>query len=239
MVVIRDDRKIARNRIIGQVFSILGMLILVGGMLLIFTGDPQALMWQLGALLMGWAFSQVGIYFAQRYVRRPRPDEVLDDTLEKSAKDGRLYHYVFPAPHVLLLPTGIIVFIAKYQGGVITVDGDKWKQSKIGLRRFFGQESIGNPTKDAEHNIGAVVHFLKKNVPEVDEVPIAALIVFTTKGVKNLDLKRSTIPAMHYTKVRGYLKQHQGKTPMPVADYEAIRQAMDKKAGHAVVESYD
>ena len=240
MVVIRDDKKIARLRILGQVASLLGMAALIGGMVLIFIGDPQNVFYfQMAALLVGWILSQVGIYFAQRYVRRPRPDEVLDEALGKIAKNGRFYHYILPAPHVLLLPTGLIVFIAKYQGGKITVNGDEWKQSGIGMRRFFGQEGIGNPTKDAEHNIGAVVHFLKKNVPEVEEVPIAALIVFTTKGVKDLDLKRSTIPAMHYAKVKGYLKQYKGGPDMPVADYEAIRNALDKKAGNAAMELED
>jgi hypothetical protein len=184
------------------------------------------------ALLIGWILSQAGIYYAQRFIRSPRPDEVLDDALQKVAKDGRLYHYVLPAPHVLLLPTGIIVITAKYQGGNISVEGDKWKQSGVGLRRFFGQEGLGNPTKDAKHNVGAIAHFLKKNAPEVEEVPVAAIIVFTTKGIKNLDLKRSTIPAMHYTKIKGYLKQNKGTTKMPQADYDAIRQAFDKKAGY-------
>lgn len=238
MVVIRDDKKIARLRTFGQITSFLGLAALIGGMALIFFGNPQNVFWlQLVALLVGWLLSQVGIYFSQRYARHPRPDEVLDEALEKAARDGRLYHYVLPAPHVLLLPTGLIVFITKYQGGQITVDGDKWKQSGIGLRRFFGQEGIGNPTKDAEHHVGALAHFLKKNVPEVEEVPIAALIVFTTKGVKNLDLKKSSIPAMHSTKIKGFLKQNKGDMKMPQVDYDAIRRALDKKAGIAAADS--
>jgi hypothetical protein len=231
MIVIRDDKKIARYRLIGQVASFAGMAALIGGMVLIFVGDPQTVFyWQLLALLAGWMLSQVGIYFAQRYVRQPRPDQVLDEALEKVSKDGRLYHYILPAPHVLLLPSGIIVFVAKYQGGQITVQDDKWKQHGMGLRRFFGQEGIGNPTREAENSVAAVAHFLQKNTPQVEEVPIAALIVFTSKGIKDLDLKGSTIPAMHYTKVKGFLK-NQKREKMPAADYEAIQAAFDQQAG--------
>lgn len=231
MIIIRDDKKIARYRTVGQVASFAGMAALIGGMVLIFVGDPQTVFyWQLAALLVGWMLSQVGIYFAQRYVRRPRPDQVLDEALEKVGKDGRLYHYILPAPHVLLLPSGIIVIVAKYQGGKISVQDDKWRQTGMGLRRFFGQEGLGNPTREAENSIAAIAHFLQKNAPQVEEVPIGALIVFTTKGITNLDLKGSTIPAMHYTKVKGFLKQ-QSRAKLPSAHYEAIRAAFDQKAG--------
>lgn len=231
MVIIRDDKKIARYRTIGQVASFAGMAALIGGMVLIFVGDPQTVFyWQLAALLLGWMLSQVGIYLAQRYVRRPRPDQVLDEALEKVGKDGRIYHYILPAPHVLLLPSGIIVIVAKYQGGKISVQDNKWRQTGMGLRRFFGQEGLGNPTREAENSIAAIAHFLQKNAPQVEEVPIGALIVFTTKGIKELDLKGSSIPAMHATKVKGFLKQ-QSRARIPAADYEAIRAAFDQKAG--------
>lgn len=236
MIVTRDDKKIARFRTVGQVTSFAGMAALIGGMVLIFIGDPEQVFYlQLAALLGGWALSQVGIYYANRYLRRPRPDEVLDEALDKVAKDGRLYHYILPTPHVLLLPTGIVIFINKFQGGNISVVDDKWRQTKLGLRRFFGQEGIGNPTKEAEHAIGLIANFLKKNAPEVEEVPIGALIVFTFKGAQELDLKGSTLPAMHYTKLKGFLKQQKQSQKMSPANYEAIRTAFDKEAGNWVM----
>ncbi|MCP4358970.1 MAG: NERD domain-containing protein [Chloroflexi bacterium] len=231
MITIRDDKKIARLRLLGQVASFAGMAALIGGMALVFFGDPQRVFWlQITALFVGWLLSQVGIYYSQRFFRRPRPDEVLDEALEKLARNGRLYHYSLPTPHVLLLPSGIIIFIAKYQGGKISVEGDKWKQSGTGLRRIFGQEGIGNPSKEAAQAIGALADFLKKNAPSVAEVPIGAMIVFTTKGVYDLDLKGSDIPAMHYTKIKGYLKQKKRAKDLPHYDYEALRDAFDQKA---------
>jgi hypothetical protein len=137
---------------------------------------------------------------------------------------------------VLLLPTGVVVLVAKYQAGQISVQGDTWTQKGLGLRRFFGQEGIGNPTREAENSVAAIAHFLQKNAPQVEEVPIGALIVFTTKGMKELDLKGSTVPAMHYTKVKGFLKQ-QNRPKLPAADYEAIRTAFDQKAGEWAAEA--
>lgn len=238
MIVLRDDKRIARLAQIGKYASIAGMVLLLGGLVIAFTNYAtveNVFFFQILALILGWLVSQVGIYLAQRYVRRPRPDEVLDKALSKVARDGRLYHYLLPAPHVLLLPTGVVVFVAKFQGGNITADVDKWKQTGVGLRKFFGQEGLGNPTREAESMVGALAAYIRKHAPSVEEVPIGALIVFTTEGLKTLDVKNSRIPAMHYSKVKGFLRQQKRQgTPMSTADYEALRFAFDKKAAHLI-----
>ena len=86
--------------------------------------------------------------------------------------------------------------------------------------------------------VEALANFIRKNAPSVDEVPIGAMIVFTTKGVKDLDVKQSTIPAMHATKVKGFLRQKR-RDPLPEADYEAIKAAFDAKAANVVEEQAD
>ncbi len=231
MVVIRNEKRIRRLRLISQVTSFLGFGALLAGLALLFISDnPQVFVMQLGALLVGWLLSQIGIYLAHQYVRKPRPDEVLDEAVKKVARDGRFYHFILPAPHVLLLPDGIIVFVAKYQTGKIRADGDNWKQSGLGLRRFFGQENLGNPTKEAVSSVAAVASFINKQAPEVEEVPIAAMIVFTTKGESELDVKKSNIPAMHFTKVKGYMKQHKRPERLPPPVYNALRAAFDERA---------
>ncbi len=231
MIILRDEKRIARLKKISQYTSLGGMAALLGGLVLAFTAteSSQIYTYQLLALLVGWILSQVGIYLAHRYVRTPRPDQILDEALAKAARNGRLYHYILPTPHVLLTPEGVIVLVAKYQVGKISVEGDKWKQGGIGLRRFFGQEGLGNPTKDTEIAVGALANFIRKNAPDVAELPIGALIVFTGKGSVELDVKNSTFPVMHYTKVKGFLKQ-QKRTPLSPAVYQSLRAAFDKAA---------
>lgn len=238
MIILRDDQRIARLKRISQVTSFVGMGALLAGLFLVFLPETENLFfYQLLALFSGWLLSQVGIYLGHRYLREPRPDEVLDEVLRKVARNGRIYHYLLPAAHVLLIPTGIIVFVTKYQSGNITVEGDKWKQTGMGLRRFFGQERLGDPTREAAMSVEAVASYLNKHAPTVEEVPIGAMVVFTSKGNKNLDLKNSTMPAMHYTKIKGYLRQQKRETPIPEADYQAIQAAFDKKATHLLAEA--
>jgi len=237
MIILRDEKRVERLKKIGQYVSFLGMGILLVGLAIIFWGNENAVLYQLVALAAGWAISQIGIYLGHRYGRDPRPDEVLDEALKNVARDGRLYHYLLPAPHVLLVPSGVIILHTKYQGGDITAEGDQWKQKGAGLRKYFGQEGLGNPSKEVERLVSAMANYIRKNAPEIEEVPMAPLIVFTTKNIKSLDVKNSNIPAMHYTKLKGFLRQQKGVLPpMPEAEYEALRTAFDKKAAHLIEE---
>ncbi len=134
------------------------------------------------------------------------------------------------------MPTGPIVFVAKFQNGDITVEeGDKWRQRGVGImRRLFSQESLGNPTKEAENSVAALASFINKHAPDVEEVPIGAIIVFTSKNSRDLELSASSIPAMHFTKLRGYFKQKAPREQLPAGDYAALRRAFDAEAGEAV-----
>ncbi|MFO7538058.1 MAG: nuclease-related domain-containing protein [Chloroflexota bacterium] len=233
MQVIRDEKRIERMRRLSQYMTLIGLAALVGGLVLAFTMDSvEVFIYQLIALAVGLILSQIGVYLGHRYVRRPRPDQVLDEAVKKVMKNGRMYHYILPASHVLLTPRGIILFLAKYQVGEIKAEGDKWTQKGIGLRRFFGQESLGNPSREAQIMVERLANFLRKNAPEVEEVPIAALIVFTTKEIKSLDVANANFPAMHYSKVKGYLKQQwqNSQDKMDRETYTAVQAAFDRRA---------
>jgi hypothetical protein len=231
MEIIRDENRIAKMKKRSQQATLVGFLFLIGGFVLVFFIENQNLIiFQLVALLAGWILSQIGIYLAHRYARSPRPDEVLDEAVKPVGRNSRLYHYVLPAPHVLLAPAGPIVFNLKYQSGDITAYDDRWNQKGIGFRRFFGQEGLGNPARETEKMIAALASYIREHAPGVDEVPIGALIVFTSKDIKNLDVKGSSIPAMHYSKVKGFLKQKSLGKSLPKNQYNALLEAFDAAA---------
>ncbi len=235
MKVFRNDALINRNKQISKYASIIGFAVLVGGLILGFIDPERYLIVQILALPIGWLLSQVGLYMAHRYLRRPRPDEALDEALEKVARDGRMYHYLLPMPHVLLMPAGPIVFVTKFQGGDISVQDDKWQQRGVSfLRKLFSQESLGNPTKEAQNAVASLANFINKEAPGVEEVPIGAIIVFTSKNSGELNLQGSSIPAMHFTKLRGYFKQKASRERLPAEHYTALREAFDQEAGEAV-----
>ena len=240
MVVLRDEKRIAKLARLGQIASLLGLLALVAGLLFIFMSDnPNVFLYQLVALVVGFGLSQVGLYLSHRYLRRPRLDQVLDKAAGKFArKDGRLYHYLLPAPHVLLLPVGIVVLVAKYQSGRISVQGDRWTQGGVGMRRFFGREGLGNPTREAEAQAARMTAMIQEVAPTAADVPVLPVIVFTTPNLDTLDLKESRIPATHAAKLGPVLRQQtQALKPLPKADYDALRAAFDSKAAHLLEET--
>ncbi len=230
MIILRDEDYIAKQKKRSQQASLVGFLFLLGGFVLVFINVQNLILFQLLALIAGFALSQYGIYLTHRFGRDPRPDQVLDDEVKKVVRDGRMYHYLLPAPNVLLTSAGPIVFVLKYQIGNISAHGDKWHQSGIGFRRFFGQEGLGNPTQEAEKMIAALAGYINKHAPAIDEVPIGAMIIFTSKKIKNLDVAESSIPAMHFSKVKGFLRQKGFGDPLPKEKFDALQEAFDEAA---------
>lgn len=234
MIIIRDDAKVARYKKWAQRILVIGLLSLVGGMVLLFVLDSaNVVLYQTLALLVGWVLAQIGTYLAHRYVRSPRPDEALDKAVKPAAGNGRMYHFVLPAPHVLLTPAGPIVFNLKFQNGEISYKDGKWKQRGIGMRRFFGQEGLGNPEQETESMVKSLAGFIHKEDPNIEEVSIGAMIVFTTEKIKSLDVDGSEIPAMHYTKVRKFLRKEGVGKPLAPETYDALQTIFDRAAEKA------
>jgi hypothetical protein len=237
MKILRDEAYIAKQKKRSQRASLIGFVFLLGGFVLVFINIQNLLLFQLLALLAGFSLSQYGIYLAHRFNRSPRPDEVLDEAIKKSARGDRMYQYVLPAPHVLLTKAGPIVFVLKYQIGNIVADGNKWRQTGIGFRRYFGQEGLGNPSKEAEKAIAALAGYIKVSLPDLLEVPVGAIIVFTSKNIKNLDVDDADFPAMHYSKVKGFLRQKNSSSkPLPQEQYDALQASFDEAAGELLSE---
>jgi hypothetical protein len=231
MVIIRDDEKIARYKKWAQRILVLGLVSLVGGMVLLFVLDSaQVVFYQTIALLAGWIMAQIGTYLAHRYVRTPRPDQSLDKAVKPAAGNGRMYHFILPAPHVLLTPSGPIIFNLKFQNGEISYRDGKWKQRGIGMRRFFGQEGLGNPQQETESMVKSLAAFIHKEDPNIEEIPIGAMIVFTTEKIKSLEVDNSEIPAMQANKVRKFLRKEGAGKPLPPETYQALQAIFDKAA---------
>lgn len=81
MKVITNDRLIKRNARIGQIATFGGLIVLIGGLVITYRNPAYAsLSWV--ALIAGFALSQVGLYFGNRWGRHPRPDELVDQGLK-------------------------------------------------------------------------------------------------------------------------------------------------------------
>lgn len=228
MEVIRDEAKITRNRRISQAASFTGLGVLGIGLFISLQGNPDQFFIQWVALLFGIIMWQVSMNFAHKYARNPRPDEVLDEGLKGAGFKGILYHYVMPAENVLLTRSGPIVLIPKPQSGTITVggpDGDKWSRKGSLFKRLFSQEpALGNPTRDAQYAIGQLVKYIEEHAPDMEEVPVGAIVVFlATTSEVTLDTKESRIPVVHVSALKKYLRKQLGR-PLPPEQFKKLQE---------------
>jgi len=228
MKIIKNEKLIKRNSKIGQ-YTSLGALVVLGvGMYISFT-RPELFVWAVGALLLGFTLTQVGMYFGNRWGRSPRPDERLDTGLKGLHKDFNMYHWTTPVAHLLVGPAGVWVLIPYHQRGQVTYQKNRWKMSGGGFlqnyMRLFGQEGIGRPDLEAESQINAIRKALAKEM-EPEEIPeIQALLVFTADDIE-IDVQEAPILALPLKKLKDFMRNRSKERPISVPDLEKVKAAL-------------
>ncbi len=206
-----NQKKVKVNTEVGRWLSLGGLLVLIVGMIVSITRSELVLI-SLGSLVIGFLCTTIGAYYANRWTRKPRPDEVLSDALKGISNQYHLYHYLLPVPHVLLGPTGIYLFRTYINDGKITFDGKRWGQ-KFSWLRFFGfsgQDALGDPEREALYDVQRFRRWLGKRIPEPDIPEIVPVVVFVRENVE-LDLAETFVPVIAAGKlkrtIRGLLKE--------------------------------
>ena len=180
MNIVTNESLIKRNARIGQVAMLSGLGVLLGGMYLSFQ-VPDQFMISIGALMVGFLLSQVGIYYSNRWGRRPRPDEILDKSLKGLDNKYTLYHYTTPTPHLLLGPAGVWILMPKQQGGTITYSNDRYRQKGGNLYlKIFAQEGLGKPETEIFAERDSVNKLLKEHFGEENLPSVRSALIFTS-----------------------------------------------------------
>jgi hypothetical protein len=217
MEIISNERLIKRNARIGQITSITGLAVLAGGMLISFT-RPEMFSISLVALLIGFGLSQIGIYFGNRWGRRPRPDEVLDTALK--GLDGRysIYHYTTPTSHLLVGPAGIWVLMPRHQAGTITYDEGKgrWRHKGGNLYlKIFAQENLGRPELEIGAEINAVSSFLESRLDDEQPPEVSAVLVMTNEKCV-VEADNAPSPTLEVKKLKDFIRKTAKSKPIPL-----------------------
>ena len=226
MKIITDTFMIKRNQRIGQITTIGSLVVLAGGLFLSFQKDQRYVSFSFLALLFGFILSQVGIYFGNRYGRRPRPDEQLDIGLKGLDDKYTLYHYVVPAPHLLVGPAGVWILFPFTQGGTITFQKGRWRQRGGNwYLKFFAQEGISRPDLDIEVNTEKIKKLLSRQLPGYTLPPIQAALVFANeKAVISCD--DAPAPTLPLSKLKEFLRKKAKANPLPIDVVNHITEAL-------------
>ena len=222
MKTVTNEAKIARNAKIGTWSSFGGMAVLGLGLYISFK-LPQYIILSFISLAAGILLSNVGLYNANRWVKSPRSDEVLAKTLKGFDRRYYLYNYMLPVDHLLVAPSGLFVIIARNHDGAIYYANGRWRQ-KFNILRIFGflGEGVGNPVRDAEKSVGKIRKFIEKNLPELGQIPIRPVVVFTSEKAE-LYIQDPPLPVLVPKGLKDFLR----KASKDVLTGNQIRQTTD------------
>lgn len=203
--------------------SVGGLFLLLGGVLLsLFVPSLSTL--SLILMLAGVVVSVLGIHNANIWIKKPRPETVLDAELKGLTDSYRIYHYpALPYDHILLGPSGVFVMETVNLEGEFTYQEGRWKEKMSMGRavRYIVEEHLGDPTRDAsDFAVNLEEHLKKEAGVKVKVTPLVIFIhpraeiltknppvaVITPKKLKNLVTgKTSKLPDDTYKKIRAFL----------------------------------
>jgi hypothetical protein len=229
MKIIKNEKMIQRNSRIGGVITILSLAILGVGMYITFARQDLFYI-SILALLLGFLLSQVGIFFTNRWGRKPRPDQMLDQALKGLDDRYSLYHYHTPIAHVLIGPAGIWTLHPKTQRGTITYSKNRWRQRGGGFiqgyLRLFAQEGIGRPDLEIDSDGKSLLKYFHKHLPDLELPPIQSAIVFFHPDVV-LEADDAPAPTLFSKKLKDYIRKAAKQNPLSKEIFESIQETLE------------
>lgn len=208
---ISNPRMLKRNKQIGNISHIAGLLVLAGGLAATFY-LPERLDLSYLSVILGFILVNIGNTFTNRWGKIPPPDEAVDNLLKGLDNRYTIVHYRLGAEHALFTPQGIVAILGKYERGKVGFDGKKWRQSGVsGFMKFFGAEALGNPSADSQFEAEALTRKLRK-ILKTDDVPPVRPVIAFVNNTTQVDADSSPVPALHASKVKDYIR-HLPKNP--------------------------
>ncbi|MFA7408149.1 MAG: hypothetical protein WCY93_10090 [Anaerolineaceae bacterium] len=213
-----NEKLIKRNKTIGNVLSISGFAILIGGLILNMNPTPTKTLVSFGALIVGFIVAQISTTYVTRFGRSPRFDEIIADNLSKLNNQYTFYIYNGPVPMLLVGPGGLWIPIPTIAAGEISYD-NKWRQrGGSAFMKIFGQESIGKPELEIVNQEKQIIDFLKKHVSE-DHIPPTnfVLVSMNPKAVIG-DVENAPVPIVGIGSLRRFIRKNDRKEEFVISE---------------------
>jgi hypothetical protein len=228
MRVIVNEPLVAKRSTWGRRIMSVGFAALVFAVLL--SLKRETVLAAYGAMVVGLILVNAGATVGGKWMRSPRPDQILDKALKGLNHGSRLYNYLLPVDHVLLSSVGLFVLTLKTQDGQIIGHGDKW-QRRLNLWGSFMamfESKLGNPSRQARNETAKVQTWLHTNLPDA-EVPIRPVIVFVNPKAQ-LWLEGPSVPAFALADLKGHLRTMLKEKSLPQTSLKALTDLCDEQA---------
>lgn len=204
MKIYMDRQKVNARAQLANLASIGGLLLLLASVVIpLFVSPWGNFSWIL--MIVGLGLAMVGIYYANRWVRKPRPEDSLDTALKSFDDHYHLYHYPtsLPCDHILLSPAGLVALEVVNLSGSFYYRKGRWKEAMtIGRAlRYIVEERVDDPVIFSQALVQELNERIEKEFKGEIVVTIKALTVFTHPAVE-LEIEGTSIPACKLEKLR-------------------------------------
>jgi hypothetical protein len=156
-------------------------------------------------MIVGAVGAMFGIYLANRWVRKPRPEDSLDKALKSLDDHYRVYHYPtsLPCEHILLTPTGLLAMEVVNLSGYFSYRNGRWKEAMTVGRalRYIVEERVSDPVTLSTAMVQEIIDRIEREFAGAVTTPVKALTVFTHPAGE-LEVDGGSIPACKIEKLR-------------------------------------
>jgi hypothetical protein len=206
MRLITNDKLIARQSKIARYATFGALAILLGSLVTSFNTAYIVLAY--GTLFVGMALAYVGSSLGYKWVKEPRADQALAKALKGFDNKHHLYNFLLPVAHVLVTPTGVLVFLVKQHDGKISLANGRWTRAWAWGRLFggMGQGALGNPLAELDAEIEKLEKFLAEKLPNAPMIPVNGYVVFSDPRAE-LSLDDSAAPVVRVDDLKETLRK--------------------------------
>lgn len=230
MRISTNDKLIATRAKWARYATFAGLAFLLGSLVTSFTNE-QYIVWAYAALFFGFMTSLVGANLANKWVKVPRADQVLEKSLKGFDQKHHLFNFLLPVEHVLLTPTGILAFKVIALDGKITHKNGKWSHPWKWTRVFggMGQEPLGNPTAELNQDLAAIKKLLADKLANAALVPVDGYVIFSNARAE-LNLDGANLPVLRAEQLKDALRKSKRAAALPAELYENVDRTLTEIA---------
>ncbi len=204
MRVVTNESLISKRAAMARNAMTAGLVLMTMAAVMAFT--QRYIAYAYASLLVSFPLVSWGARGATKWLRAPRPDQVLAKTLKSLDHSYQLYSYTLPIENVLLCPKGLFALHVTTADGNITCRGNSWRR-EFKLSRLLGllaEERLGNPGKKAQAEANKLGRFVTGQLPDT-EVSVQPVVVFVDPGAK-LEVSEPAVPAVLVGDLKAYLR---------------------------------
>jgi nitrogen fixation-related uncharacterized protein len=186
MRVYINEQFLKRTRRLSTILFFASLAILGGGLAISYSvnyANTILLMVPVVAMPVGLLTTWWSVRLSNQYVRKPHPEDVLQEAFKSAGAHSVSYHYLFKAKHVLVCAQGVYVIVTRFQEGLFRGRNEKVVNARGGnpigfMVTLMRQEQMGDPIKEAQTAADELEALL---VEYGIHVPVQPLIVFTSE----------------------------------------------------------